>query len=265
MEAATIVSKAKRVLQLISLSFILIFAFNSLFRVLNETFGLKDMLLLALGGYIIYSLYQARTWAKNYIMVCCVLFAVFTIPGMIGSLVNLNLPELLLQTVVLAWSLSIVWFLSKSELYEKYQELVQKGYDFETNTTVQVSEIVNPKFVLPIQFTEIKTLMDYQKLTENIFSQFGMDRLIEKIGANEEGKVFIETEEKIFELEYDQDSIFFDQNYLQRINFVLEQLSKDDKYLDIIYPATTLDKQQKSLVLASPEEYRELKNRGFYE
>ena len=265
MDHVEIIKKTKKTLDLIAWLVVIISLIGIYFKVLNETFSWLDGVSLLITGFIVYSLYEAKEWAKIYITISSGLTILMIFPGIIKSAIGFNIPIFVISTLFLLWNAYVIKFLNSGDIYDKYQKLVQKGYDFKENKKVEISEIIDSKKMIPIDFRSFKSKEDYLAFTKLIFDILDMKSFIEKIYSEGESKIYVESEELIFELEFDINSVFFDKNYINGLNVIMEKLRNDGRYLDLVYPNSTLDKLERKITLANGEEFMELKKYGYYE
>lgn len=265
MNPAEIISKTKKKLNIITWLIIISFIIGTGAKLSYGELVWSDGVSLCIGIFIIYSLYEAKEWAKIYITITSGLMVLITFFLILGSIRDLNILMMLLSVSILLINAYLIYFLNTDDTYEKYQKLVQKGYDLKESKKIEISQIIDAKKLIPIDFKSFKGKEDYLKLTKEVFDAYEMNSSIEKIYCEGESKIYVEGEDAIFELEFNSKSIFFDRTFISKLNEIIEKLRTDDKALAFVYPNSTIDMLDRRIALVNHEELMKLKSHGFYE
>lgn len=240
MEQATDLVKKTRVVIISTLVvFILLGILNIYVRSMNGTLHLRSIISVLLGVFSIFSLLKAKKWAKNLVTVYCswVILTILT-AFLLRFKLEFTFPTLI-NIATLPWCFYLIKFLNQGDTYEKYVKMVHKGFDISSLNNDDHSEIFNKNQLINFTRTAFKSNEDYLELTSKIFDNSSV-KGIESIELVNDS-VVLNTNTNNYEVPIDQESIFFDNNFLKNLNAVLAQIWSNYT-VAIICPNTVADK-----------------------
>lgn len=243
--------------------YLIISMLNIFFQVKNEELSNSSFLRIGIGLIILYSLLNAKNWAKVFVTIACIISIAMLVIPTIYSVKNGYYSLAAINLILLALSVYIIRFLNVGEKYETYSELINKGFDSNKDELEDIKTIVSNDKLIDFDRKSFQDLEKYEQLAKTIFERHELSASLERIFTNQ-NSVFVETNETEYEIEISSKSTFFDNNFISGIDEILNDLN-DDKLIAIVYPETTTNKRKYKLGCLHSEEYINLKSNGMVE
>jgi hypothetical protein len=217
---------------------------------------IKLALVLVSGYYLM----EGKKWGATVLIVLSVLSILQGLLGIIGVQSIASAIYYLLMIISFGY---IVWFLSNSQGFDSYLELKNNGFEFNSSSEKRLDEIIDPDRIIRIDHKTITNPEEYSALARQMLEKSGINDRITMI-TSEDGKLEIETEDSLYELNYNNSLNIFDRNFTFALNKILEELDSE-RLFHYIWPDSILSSSRESLTVACllEPEYEELRKNGY--
>mgnify|MGYP000111983685 CR=1 FL=1 len=257
------IKKTKQTITLLLFLFIVISIIGLCFRHINGTLTLWSYISVGIGIFIIYSLYQAKSWAKLYITIACAFMILISIMPTIANFTNQKFVPAIINVVLMSWAVYLIRFLNIGEEYEKYSQIVKSGFNILEDAVQDISDIVTPDRMIHLDRKKVSTPSEYKQLAEKLLSKDISAERITGVVENE-SSITIETSEVDFEIEFSPESVFFEKSFVDKLNSILEELSSE-YMVTVFHPQSIAIKKDSKIACLTVDERTKLKENGMME
>ena len=258
-----IVKRTKRFIDITLIGYVLTCLYGVYLKLVNDSLTNWTYISIGIGVFIIYSLLTAKKWAKIYVSIVCAIIIVFSGFPILEQFSTGNYPLALTNLAILMWSIFLIWFLNHGGTYDKYVEIVNKGYDYSKEEMADIESIIDKSHLIEFDRRSFNTIEDYLVFAQKLFDKNRLDFEIESIHHSAD-QIIINTAEIEYEVDVNLDAIFFDNDYLGKLISILQDRDSDYSIV-MVYPNTVAYKGVKNIALLNSEEIQQLSENGMVE
>ena len=262
MERNAIIKDVKKNVWIMLIVFLSISCLSVYVSLVNNNLSWISFMSIGLGVFIIYSLLNAKSWAKNYIVFAGAFIILITISPLIKDISTLSWSGICLKGSLIAWLVYIIRYLNVSKTYEKYVQLVNSGISINKDQFQPLEDIIGNSRLINIQADQLNSSEDYLSITKKIFSDSQFTNQEINFSA-EENEVNIETEEEILSIEIDKDSIFPLKDFINKIKVAVDAISESAYQFVEVYPEGIHESSIKQYCTVSKEVVNSLNQNGY--
>ena len=220
---------------------------------------------VGLYSFAIYAFIKAESYARNLILILCLLNIIGLIYELTRSFIYSEIETSLINCVFLFAFIYIIYFIGSSEPYKAYNQFKTNGFHFNKISIPELETIVPEDALLTIPIKGYGNPQSYINLCHQIFDTFQLSDLVTDIYAEEykPNQITIVTEEETFQLKFYMQSQVFNTNFVKQLHNKLKYAYAPKK-LDIVYPKTYWYSSTIALALLEPQEFKMLQEFGYY-